>query len=675
MKHLLFFQQDTIIGGAETQLLTLCKNLPKNEYKITVATTTQNIQSKFLKEFQPAATVVSVADSTDFARTVRAVNPHIVQHFHNDTVSKGLDLVDYHGKVIEVVHGKIHFTNDVTRTPKNHTNHIVAVSEGAKNFFLTDHPTWEDRITIIPNGIDTNLFAPEKIPVKYSRPLIILHCGRLCEGDKKYKKIIDACKTLSVAWELHLVGNGSDFKEIFDYAAKYTPGRVKFYGFRENVIPLYQNADIYISRSPSEGFGLSIAEAASCGLPLVLWDCGGVTKYLTHQINALISKSDADFINSLNILAANLNARRLLGSAARKAAIDQFGAQKMATAYDTLYKKLMGEPTIEESVSINTPVEEKSVTKRIVGVSNPNFAGVTHATRAWVGEDNIIEIPPNTPGFCPAVVHNILVKNPNILILGGDSGYLPIIKELRKKGFNGKTLLTWHGTFSFNAFAPKDGDLLAEWVQALKNGIVDKIGFVRPEMHKAIRHPNATYFPNKVPPRIVGSLPAKMKGAAHIGIFGTGYAWKNMETMVIAASLVPNSVIHVNKFESKLAHSLGVNVITHEIQSHEKFYQLLGAMDCNIQGGFTESFGLTFCESVRLGVPCLTTPGVQVFDKHELCMGKNPFEVGDPDNISAIADKIQELIKEKNNIAWGNIQLDRQSELNDRQIEKVLREL
>jgi hypothetical protein len=106
------------------------------------------------------------------------------------------------------------------------------------------------------------------------------------------------------------------------------------------------------------------------------------------------------------------------------------------------------------------------------------------------------------------------------------------------------------------------------------------------------------------------------------------------------------------------------------------FANLLSAMDCNIQGSFTESFGLTFCESIRLGVPCLTTPGVQVFDRSELFIERNPFNCDDPDNVLAVKEKIQELIERKDSVvAWGNKMLDYQTELNDKQIEKVLSSL
>jgi glycosyltransferase involved in cell wall biosynthesis len=128
----------------------------------------------------------------------------------------------------------------------------------------------------------------------------------------------------------------------------------------------------------------------------------------------------------------------------------------------------------------------------------------------------------------------------------------------------------------------------------------------------------------------------------------------------------------VNQIEpafEKLAVQAGCKIKKHGHLPREAFLRLLGSMDCNIQGGFTESFGLTFCESYRMGVPCLTTPGVKVLPDYPLT------QVDDPDNIVAIAEKISVLIKNPGHIEGVNRRLDELDTKNKAIIESVLENL
>jgi glycosyltransferase involved in cell wall biosynthesis len=52
---------------------------------------------------------------------------------------------------------------------------------------------------------------------------------------------------------------------------------VRFLGFRstEELVKLYNVADVYAYPSPMEDFGLGPVEAMACGTPAVVWDDGG----------------------------------------------------------------------------------------------------------------------------------------------------------------------------------------------------------------------------------------------------------------------------------------------------------------------------------------------------------------------------------------------------------------
>lgn len=664
-QRILFFMQGAILGGAETQLLTLCQMLHPMGYDLHVVTNTPQMDDPFFLQFKKYVKLHSAQSIRELAQMITEINPQLVQHYHNDWVGPALEQSRYKGQVVEVVHGCLHFPNDVTQTSKKHTTQIVAVSENARQFFLNKYPDWENRIATISNGVDLSFFRSSLRDYSSDRPQRILHVGRLCEGDKQYRKIIDACIQLpNRSWELWLVGSGVDSQLVHDYAVQHAPGCVKFFGFRTNVIELYRKADLYISRSESEGFGLSMAEAAACGLPLTIWDCGGVAEHFKSFGGALVAQEDEQFYKNLKGLVQNSSLRKLLGTEALALAKETLSSEKMAKAYQQLYTKLLGNTPPSPPVPRVQEITRKERT--IIGLSNPSFTGVCHAVSAWTGSS-----PWNMND--PQLIRQALALKPDVLIIGGGAPttLLPYLKQARAGGLKSKILLTWHSAWSFHSLVPEDDSPLIEWIQALDDKDIDGIGFVRPNQHLALQRINAFYFPNRVPKPAPQAKMALGEGW-HVGLFGSGYAWKNATLASLAAFQIPQVTVHTNTpLSSQLTTFLGKNKIrTHGHHSQKKFHSLLGSMNLNLQMGLSESFNLTFCESYRLGVHCLTGPATRVLQDG----GPTPWRVEDADDMREIAEKMVSILRypDPDGIQSVNERLDLQDKKNQAQCKSVL---
>ncbi|MEK7642537.1 MAG: glycosyltransferase [Patescibacteria group bacterium] len=119
-----------------------------------------------------------------------------------------------------------------------------------------------------------------------------------------------------------IVGDGSE-RESLELLAKSLEieHKVKFVGWQSDLTEFYQNADIYISTSLYEGYGMSVVEAASYGLPLVLSDAGVAGDFFKDKEEALICKQkDVNgFAQAMSLLLPDLVLRKNMGQKAKEA--------------------------------------------------------------------------------------------------------------------------------------------------------------------------------------------------------------------------------------------------------------------------------------------------------------------------------------------------------------------
>ena len=100
------------------------------------------------------------------------------------------------------------------------------------------------------------------------------------------------------ACDFHLVCSGGDpryRKKIELMIAQYGITNLHIYGpcSRDELAKRYQAADFYLQPSLKEGFGLAIAEAASCGLPVLATKSGGPEDIVTDAIGRLCAPNDS----------------------------------------------------------------------------------------------------------------------------------------------------------------------------------------------------------------------------------------------------------------------------------------------------------------------------------------------------------------------------------------------
>jgi len=155
---------------------------------------------------------------------------------------------------------------------------FCAVSESTRND-LQDFGIGKDRITIIENCVDHELYRPD--PAKLSPGPLIGYLGRI----KKYKSVdhlilaFERVRSNIPGARLVIVGDGDNLPELKILARNLgLSDAVEFTGFlsAERKVEILQQCTVVGNPSIKEGWGLTVIEANACGTPVIAADVQGL---------------------------------------------------------------------------------------------------------------------------------------------------------------------------------------------------------------------------------------------------------------------------------------------------------------------------------------------------------------------------------------------------------------
>lgn len=184
------------------------------------------------------------------------------------------------------------------------TNKLIAVSKETAVYYRRLYPFISNKITIIPNGVDLNIFKPFnktqcRNQLGYSpNSKIILYAGRL-EKEKNLSFLLDAFKIVSLHVPeciLIIAGSGTEAYGLQEKAKKEKIKNIDFKGeIKHNLLPYYINcADAFAFCSLFEGSPIIIREVLACHVPVVSVDVGDISQLLSHFEGCAISEREPE---------------------------------------------------------------------------------------------------------------------------------------------------------------------------------------------------------------------------------------------------------------------------------------------------------------------------------------------------------------------------------------------
>jgi glycosyltransferase involved in cell wall biosynthesis len=211
------------------------------------------------------------------------------------------------------------------------------------------------KVCVVHNGIDTDTFRP--LPGVERLPHKLLYVGNSEDRNKGARYFLKALDLLKDELDFRVT-----FVDNFKHNLKLAPRLVNEYGLNsivdftgrvstDELVRHYNEAKLLVTSSVHEGFGLPLAEAMSCGTPVVGTDIGAYREIVEHGVSGwLVPPSDPEALaDAIRMMWNDAGLRKRLGEAGRQRILENFNWRKAAEETLAVYEEVA--PTRRRSFS------------------------------------------------------------------------------------------------------------------------------------------------------------------------------------------------------------------------------------------------------------------------------------------------------------------------------------
>lgn len=204
-----------------------------------------------------------------------------------------------------------------------------------------------DDVTVLPLGIGSADDVPrdrEASRGTRARPVVV-YIARLA-ATKNVGLFIDVASDIldsGVDADFLVAGEGGQEAELAARIPEVHRERIRLLGFIDDVRTLLRGADVFLSTSDSEGFGLAVVEAMLAGTAIVATAVDNVPHLIEHDVSGLLAPAGdrVALADGVRTVLRDPALQRRLGEAASARAVEHFTVAAMAKRYGDHYRHLV----------------------------------------------------------------------------------------------------------------------------------------------------------------------------------------------------------------------------------------------------------------------------------------------------------------------------------------------
>ncbi len=361
---ILYLITELSVGGAQTVLYELLKNIDRNRFDPAVAClfngngkTAESIRQLNIPVFD--AGMRHKADFEALRRLyliIRNSHPVILHShlFHANQTARMLGRLAGSPVIVNCEHTSAmesEWRYRVNRLTIGLADRVVAVSASVQEFCTVHIHLPASKLVLIRNGIaipDKTLPTQRESRQMFNLPEEVDLIGTIGRLDpiKGYSYLLEALKQIDPDACLVIVGDGPEREHLQAHACRLgIKERVFWMGSVQDIWSILPAFDLFVLPSLREGLPVTLLEAMAAGLPVVATQVGGVPEVILDGITGILlpAGNPQALAEAIQRLLTKPGLCMEMGRSGRERVRDDFSVEQMVQKTQALYEDLLVE--------------------------------------------------------------------------------------------------------------------------------------------------------------------------------------------------------------------------------------------------------------------------------------------------------------------------------------------